>query len=104
MRVWLLLTALLAGCGDDASDKDAETARAEDCRRVRDHLVDLRLAGSAALGKIELEKHRAALVTALGTQFMDSCTTTLSDQQVVCLLASGDSDDINACNTAARGH
>lgn len=87
MRVWLSLTALITACGDGASDKDAEAVRAEDCQRVRDHLVDLRLAGSEVLGKIEIEKHRAILVSALGTQFLDNCTKTLSDQQVACLLA-----------------
>jgi len=66
--------------------------------------VDLRLAGTEALGTNEQEKHRTVLVAALGTQFMDGCTTALSDQQVACLLAAADADDVNACNPAPRGN
>lgn len=103
MRKWILVAAIVAACG--GGDDEPDTAgRTDDCRRARDHLVDLRLAGSEALGKIEIEKHREILTQALGAQFIETCSKTLSDQQVACLLGAGDSDDINGCNTASSGH
>lgn len=104
MRKWILITAFVAACSGGGSDESDTTARTEQCERARDHLVDLRLAGTEALGKIEIEKHRAILTSALGTQFLDNCTHALSDQQLACLLAADDSDDINGCNTASSGH
>ncbi|HUQ01612.1 MAG TPA: hypothetical protein VM261_03915 [Kofleriaceae bacterium] len=104
LRAASLLLALAAGCGDVATVETAESARVEDCQRARDHVVELRLAGTDALAEIEREKHRAVLVAALGTQFVDSCVATLSEEQIACLLAAGDSSDVNACNPAAGGN
>lgn len=104
MRKWFLITAFVAACGGGSDDEPDTSGRTEQCERARDHLVDLRLAGSEALGKIELEKHRVALTNALGTQFMDTCSKTLSKQQLACLLSAANSDDINGCNTASSGN
>lgn len=100
MRNWIAITALLvAACnGDDESDK---AGRTEQCERLRDHLIDVRLAGSESLGTIELEKHRAILTTAMGAQFLETCSSTLSDQQIGCLLAAGKSDDLNGCSASS---
>jgi len=73
MQSWILLLVVVAACGDDGVDEPDTSARTAHCERARDHLVDLRLAGSEALGKIELEKHRVALTSALSTQFMENC-------------------------------
>lgn len=101
---WLLLATLVAGCGDVVTVETAESARVEDCQRARDHVVELRLAGTDALGATAREQHRAALVAALGTQFVERCAATLSDAQLACLLAAGDTADVSACNPAAGGN
>lgn len=101
---WFLLATLVAGCGDVAVVETAESAREEDCQRARDHVVELRLAGTDAFGEIEREKHRDVLIAALGTQFVDSCVATLSEEHIACLLAAGDSSDVNACNPTAGGN
>ena len=103
MRNWILIAAFVTACdgGDDSPDTSART---EQCERARDHLVDVRLSGLQSLGTIEIEKHRVILTDALSTQFIDTCNKTLSDQHVACLLAAGNSDDINRCNTASSGH
>lgn len=103
MQRWFMFAVLVMGCGDDVVEQDAVGTRVAECTRVSAHLVDLRLMGSEALGTIELEKHRAALASALGTQFVDNCTKALSDAQVACLLAAATSDDINRCNTTSAG-
>jgi hypothetical protein len=102
MQRWILFAAFVAACSGGGDEPDTE-ARTAQCERAREHVIDLRLAGAEALGTIELEKHRAALTTALGSQFMDNCRNRLSDEHVACLLVAADSEDINGCNTAARG-
>ena len=91
----IVLVSLLAGCGGE--EEDDAGARAAQCERLRDHLVDLRLATATNLGK-EIEQHRAALAQALGPQFVDGCTKSMSEAQVTCALAAQDSDAATECN------
>jgi len=82
------MLCLLAGCGED--EEEAALARTQQCERMRDRLVELRLASATNLGAA-LEQHRAALTQALGPQFIDACTRSVSEAQVGCVLAAHDS-------------
>lgn len=93
----ILFLGLLAGCGQD--DEDEALARAQQCEKVRDHLVDLRLASATNLGTA-IEQHRSALRQALGPQFVDGCTKSMSEAHVACVLAAQDSDAATDCNAA----
>ena len=90
------LVSLLIGCGG-GSNEDEAPASAPQCERLRDHLVELRLATATNLGQA-LEQHRAALTQALGPEFVDTCTKTMSGAQVTCALAAQDSQAATECN------
>ncbi len=98
MLKWLVMASILVGCGG-GSEEDEALARASQCERLRDHLVDLRLASATNLGK-DVEQHRAALTQALGPQFVDTCTKSTSEAQVACALAAQDSQSATECNAA----
>jgi hypothetical protein len=95
------------------------------CQKLRDHLVDLRLAGASAaterppalpkpadpqpagiaastptqrpLTEAEIAAHRRVLSQALGENFVSSCEKTLSPKQLDCALAAADSPAAAAC-------
>jgi hypothetical protein len=92
----LVIVSMLIGCGG-GSNEDETLAGAQQCERLRDHLVDLRLATATNLGK-DLEQHRAALTQALSRQFIETCTKSKSEAQVACALAAQDSQAATDCN------
>jgi hypothetical protein len=91
------------------------------CEQLRDHLVDLRLAGAHAaterqptlqgaagageaptpaqrpLTRAELAAHRRVLAQALGDGLVASCEKTMSAQQLDCALAATDPAAAAAC-------
>ena len=73
----------LASCAGESSG----AAQRSHCERLRDHLVELRLAGVEA----DVESHRATFKQALGDTFIDRCTAQLTTEQVQCALATRDS-------------
>jgi hypothetical protein len=87
-RTALLLT-LAVGCGGG----DDGGAHATPCERMRDHLVDLRLASVDE----DREAHRDVMRRALGAEFIDSCQRSMSDVQVTCILDADDSAEAAAC-------
>ncbi len=94
----LVMVSMLIGCGGGGEPIEDETvASASRCERLRDHLVELRLATATKLGD-EREQHRAALTQALGPQFVDACTTTTTEAQVTCALAAADSQAAADCH------
>jgi thiamine pyrophosphokinase len=97
----IVLLLLFAGCG--GGEEDDALARAQQCERLRDHLVDLRLSTATNLGK-ELEQHRAALTQALGPQFIETCTKSTSEAQVACVLAAQDSQAATDCNAPTESN
>lgn len=103
MRGWIVIAALVAGCGDSGSEEEAAAPRAEQCEHVRSHIVDLRLASAHGLSPSEIAQHRDALTRAMGAQFIDECVRSTTDQQASCVLAARDSQDINDCTTASSG-
>lgn len=89
MRCVVAVFALIA-C---TSSNDGEVAKAKRCELARDHLVELRLAGTQA----DAEAHRAAITDALGTRFTEECVATLSRDQIDCALAAKDATRALSC-------
>lgn len=87
---WILVLWILQGCSGTDSDEAPEAQ----CARVRDHLIDLRLADATG---IEPAAHREALRAALGEDFVARCTSSMTDQQVSCALNAVDTFTLNAC-------
>lgn len=88
---FVFLIACVAGCGTDEARTEDSSHR---CERVRDHLIDLRL---AAATNVNVEAHRKAMQGALGEGFMSSCQT-MSDVQTRCVLDATDSESAVACS------
>jgi hypothetical protein len=96
MRRWLTFAfAAMLGC---ASSEDAEETRARQCSRLRDHLIELQLAGTDA----NVEEHRTAMRGALGDAFIDQCSTQLTTRQIDCALGAKDRAQALECTHAAR--
>jgi hypothetical protein len=116
----LCIVAIVGACSWSSSTGD----RAK-CQQLRDHLVDLRLAGANAaterppalpapaeqlpagiatstptqrpLTDAEIAAHRHVLSQALGDDFISSCAKTLSPKQLACAQAAADSTAAAAC-------
>ena len=86
--------ALLAAC----SDSDDERAQHSVCERMRDHLVELRL---ATVGH-DREAHREVMRRAVGTDVVEACERSMSDDQVTCVLNAYDAAAAAACMPAAE--
>jgi hypothetical protein len=65
---------------------------------MRDHLVDLRLANVDA----DREEHRAVMRRALGSEFIDSCQRSMSDDQIACIVNADDSEEAAECVPASK--
>jgi hypothetical protein len=87
---WLVGVIALGGC---ASSDKSERATAAQCERVRDHLVNLRLAGTQA----DAQAHAEAIREALGSRFTDQCIATIDRGQIDCSLAAKDATSALAC-------
>ena len=77
----LFVVALTASC---ASDEPTSEQR---CAQVRDRLIDLRLANAKG---VEVDGHRAAMKSALGDDFIQTCKTRLTVAQQQCVLRARD--------------
>jgi hypothetical protein len=87
-RVMALMMALSIGCS--SSDR----AGAKQCEELREHLVDLALAESTG---IDRGAHREAMRAALGDAFVESCSSSLSEDQVDCGLRASDVSGATSC-------
>lgn len=84
------LASLLLAC---ASGEDAPaTVPRRDCEQLREHLVELRLAGVTT----DREQHRRALEHSLGDDFLASCQA-LPRAHVQCARAAADTSALAAC-------
>lgn len=93
MRIVLL--ALVASCGGD-DDAESSTHKTP-CERLRDHLIDLRLADAKG---VDQAAHRDAMKQSMGTDFLESCAK-LDSSQVDCALDAPDTMSASACATRA---
>jgi hypothetical protein len=89
---------MLVACGGGGGKEDEGRARAQQCAQLRDHLVELRLASVTNLGN-DVAQHRAALTQALGPQFVETCATRTSKEQVACALAAKDAEAAADCSS-----
>ncbi len=83
---------LLASC---ASHEEAGPSR-DRCVQLRDHVVELRLVGLPAS---DIAKHREAMRSSLGEDFVDHCVQ-LTASQVKCAFAAKDSTSVADCSSS----
>ena len=90
----LLVSGLMVGCDDShvADGDDEPVAHVTSCAQLRDHLVELRLAGI----ENDREQHRRALVATLGS-FVDTCEQSYSDDAIACALQATDPQTAATC-------
>ncbi len=101
MRTWILAVCVVAACG--GGPEDETKARSQQCAKLRDHLVELRV-GAARGTASELAQHRVAMKQALGAQFVETCITTTTDVQATCALAARDSQSAAECLAVEGGN
>jgi len=90
-----LIVTLLLSCADNSDNGAAEARR---CEQLRDHLVEIRLADVHIATGVDREAHRVAMKTALGGEFVASCTSKLTESQVNCALRATDTAGAAACS------
>lgn len=98
MRGWWVVVTFVAfsGCASESS----EQSRARQCQQLREHLVDLRLAGA----RVDVAAHRATITRALGDRFLSRCATDLTDAQVQCALKASDPATAMECTRNESSH
>lgn len=100
MRTSVLLFVFVAaglGCGGD--DELESSPRATPCERLRDHLIDLRLADAK---HVDQAAHRDAMKQAMGRDFLASCAK-LDRAEIDCALDAPDATTASACATRRPG-
>lgn len=93
-RGLFLFTLVLFACSSDEEDKRKA------CERYRDHLVELRLA-DAPNAKVAAQ-HRDLIKQALGDDFISSCESGLTADQIRCGLVAVDSSAVLSCGAASE--
>ena len=99
---WMTLFAVFAGCGGD--DGGDVSDRSQQCARVRDHLVELRLAESHGLRKADLDQHRLVLSRAFDSSFLETCTSASTEASLDCVIRAMDSQAAAACLVMASAN
>jgi hypothetical protein len=94
---------LLAACTDplgpgEEGDGDRASS-ASPCEQVREHLIDLRLATATTLAPADVAQHRAAMRQAMGTEFLETCTSERRTEQIQCALDARDLPSAATCMT-----
>ncbi len=97
MKETLLVLLFVVGCGTEEADDAPGPAPVTRCERLREHLVDLRLAGVESIDK---EAHRTAHVAAMGSDFLAACAN-LPDASITCALQARDGASAAACSAGA---
>jgi len=70
------------------------------CERMRDHLIDLKLADATG---VDRDAHREVLRRALGESLVTNCKKSMRAAQVLCILNAADSAAANACVASSKG-
>lgn len=94
--LFALALALVASCGGD--DDPESSGRDTPCERLRDHLIDLRLADAK---HVDQAAHRDAMKQAMGGDFLASCAK-LDRAEIDCALDAPDTTTASACATRPR--
>jgi hypothetical protein len=87
--------AFVVGCD---GDEDEASLPLTPCEQLRDHLIDLRLADAV---NVDNAAHHEALRTAMGSDFVASCSK-LGDGEIRCALQASDSTTAAACASTKR--
>lgn len=92
--VGVLILISAAGCAAST----VEESHHDKCKRMRDHLVELRL-GDLPGAKDEqiIAGHRAALTNALGDGFVATCDEQINNSNLDCALAARDVSAATQC-------
>jgi hypothetical protein len=82
-----------------ACDGDPEVAVSRrDCARLRDHLIELRMATVTA----DQDQHRATLEKVLGDSFISTCVEQTDVSDLRCSLAATDEHSLGVCSSPDR--
>ena len=90
-RSLIALVLLVGACADQ------EIVDRAGCTRLRDHVVDLRVADAAGELGGDVAQHRRAMNQALGEDFVANCVQAMSYQQLECSLKLTDLADSERC-------
>ena len=96
-----LLTALLIATGCSGSS-DPDRPDPEDCARLRDHMIELRLRNENVIARLtpdQLDQHRVALKGAAGDAYLAQCEKQRRPAEVACALAAKDLDSMRSCSS-----
>jgi hypothetical protein len=100
MKVALAIVLLQLSCGGTNDPDPAESELAltveQECARVRDHFVEIKLDDLPPAAMADRAAHVAAMRSALGEDFVSRCTT-LSESARDCVLAAVDRESVAAC-------
>ena len=83
------------GCGLGSEDAPAAVTSRGDCERLRDRMVEIRMESVT----LDRDRHRAALASSLGADFVRTCVATLPRRQVICGRTAKDAAALAACGT-----
>ena len=89
------MVSVFVGCAS-GSDEDESLVAARRCEQLRDHVVELNLADAS---EVDRAAHGEAMRRALGSDFVVSCGSKLSETQVKCALNAVNSSAVAACTT-----
>jgi hypothetical protein len=90
-RSLIALVLLVGACTDhDVVDRAG-------CTRLRDHVVDLRVADAAGELGGDVAQHRRAMKQALGEDFIANCVQAMSYEQLACSLKLTNLADSGQC-------
>lgn len=96
MKKWRrrgIVTACIAFiCSCDGGPSPNPSQR--ECARLRDHLIDLRMADVT----IDQAQHRHALELAMGDAFVAQCAESMSGASVRCAMSARAATELAACN------
>ena len=95
MRRFLAACLLASSCASSSARDEESADPPTRCERMRDHLVEIRLADAAG---VDRAAHREALRNALGAEFMSACGA-MTIMRVDCVLDAEDSSALAACTS-----
>ena len=91
---------LLAGWLVIAACSHDEVVDKAKCTQMRDHMIDLRLAGAAGSDEMDLAQHRTAMKQALGESFLADCQHNMTIEQLHCAMKATDLQASIACSNS----
>jgi uncharacterized metal-binding protein YceD (DUF177 family) len=72
------------------------------CEQLRDHLIDVRLAGASGLDATAMAAQRSALHASMGAEFTAACQRTMVRTTVQCALAASDGLGLAECEAKGK--